>query len=217
MLYKLVSFDFDGTILDIDSSSWFLITSTLGCLNEDLYNKELFEKGIIDYKEWSRRTIELYKRYKLTKEKFLEIFSSQKLVDSCVETLNKLKEKGLKTCIISGGIKNVYDFFAERCGLEVDFPRFCTELYFDRDGNLIGGTYSNYDFEGKIKALEEVCDELGIDLDEVIFVGDGENDIPIFRVVGLSIAFRPKSERVVEEVDEVINDFSELIKVVERA
>ena len=155
MKFKLLALDFDGTLLDINSSSWSLITSALGCEKEDLINKELFKKGKISYAEWSRRTIELYKKYGLTKKKFIELASSQKLVDSCVETLKKLGERGLRTCIISGGIKNFYDYFEKKEGLKVDFPRFCTELFFDEGGKLIGGTYSNYDYEGKIEVLKE--------------------------------------------------------------
>ncbi len=214
MKFNLLASDFDGTLLDINSSSWFLITSALGCEKEDSINEELFKKGKISYAEWSRRTIELYKKYGLTKKKFIELASSQKLVDSCVETLKKLRERGLKTCIISGGIKNFYDYFEKKEGLKVDFPRFCTELFFDEEGKLIGGTYSNYDYEGKIEVLKEICNILKISSKEVVFVGDSENDLPIFKVVGLSVAISPKSKNVEREADIILNTFSDLIEVV---
>lgn len=214
MKYKLVVTDFDGTLWNVESSSWYAITSALGCEKEDNINRKLFYQGKIDYAEWSRRTIELYKKYGLTKKKFLHIISSYKLVDSCVETFRKLRKMGIKTGIISGGIKNVYEFLRRKEGLEVDFPKFASELFFDENGNLIYGTYSNFDFEGKIDVLEEICKESGINLEEVVFVGDDENDLPIFEVVGLSVAINPKSQKVKENSDVVISHFSELLKLV---
>ena len=92
--------------------------------------------------------------------------------------------------------KKFYDYFEKKEGLKVDFPRFCTELFFDKKGKLIGGTYSNYDYEGKIEVLKEICNILKISFEEAIFVGDSENDLPIFKVVGLSLAISPKSKTV---------------------
>ena len=43
-------------------------------------------------------------------------------------------------------------------------------------------------------------------LSEIAFVGDGKNDIPVFSVVGLSIAFNPETEEVANAASVVVRD-----------
>ena len=54
----------------------------------------------------------------------------------------------------------------------------------------------------------------GIDISETVFVGDGENDIAILKEAGLGIAFCPKSNKVREAADVVIEkrDVREILK-----
>ena len=41
----------------------------------------------------------------------------------------------------------------------------------------------------------------GVQLQECIAVGDGENDIPLFREVGYSIAFHPLTEEIAKSAN----------------
>jgi len=47
-------------------------------------------------------------------------------------------------------------------------------------------------------------------LEEICFVGDNLNDVPVFEVVGLPIAFNPKHKSVEEAAKYTIYDFNEL-------
>lgn len=40
----------------------------------------------------------------------------------------------------------------------------------------------------KLSSLEKICDNLNCSLDEVIFFGDGENDLVLIENVGISVA-----------------------------
>jgi phosphoserine phosphatase len=44
----------------------------------------------------------------------------------------------------------------------------------------------------KAQLLQQLADDLGIDLQQVIAVGDGANDLPMLSIAGLGIAFRAK-------------------------
>lgn len=41
-------------------------------------------------------------------------------------------------------------------------------------------------FEGKLRATEEMCREMGIDLEEVAYIGDDVNDIALLEAVGIA-------------------------------
>ena len=44
----------------------------------------------------------------------------------------------------------------------------------------------------KAELLREIAEKEGIDLQQVISVGDGANDLPMLSIAGLGIAFRAK-------------------------
>ena len=64
----------------------------------------------------------------------------------------------------------------------------------------------------KGRALKAVCTRLGIDLNQVVAFGDGENDIPMFNIAGLKYAVNPKCDELIKIADGTINDISHKIK-----
>lgn len=52
--------------------------------------------------------------------------------------------------------------------------------------------------------LEQLCAVLGIAIEQTISVGDGFNDVPIFRKAGLSVAVRNAKDAVKEQVDVIV-------------
>ena len=55
----------------------------------------------------------------------------------------------------------------------------------------------------KLKTLELLCDNLKTIPNKVIFFGDGENDFPIIKVVGLGIAMKNAENIVKENADDI--------------
>ncbi len=66
---------------------------------------------------------------------------------------------------------------------------FVNELQFDEVGQLKGIKATDYDFSGKVAAVELICKEKGIRLSDVVFVGGSFNDADVVRKVGLSIGY----------------------------
>lgn len=55
----------------------------------------------------------------------------------------------------------------------------------------------------KLKTLELLCDDLKTIPNKVIFFGDGENDLPIIKGVGLGIAMKSAEDIVKENADDI--------------
>lgn len=55
----------------------------------------------------------------------------------------------------------------------------------------------------KGQAIVNVCQDLGFQTDEVACIGDNYNDLPMFKIAGLSIAMQNAPEAIKEQVDKV--------------
>lgn len=55
----------------------------------------------------------------------------------------------------------------------------------------------------KLKTLELLCDDLKTIPNKVMFFGDGENDLPIIKGVGLGIAMKNAENIVKENADDI--------------
>ena len=106
------------------------------------------------------------------------------------ETLVAFRQAGLILGLISGGI----DVFLEEAlpdALSIFDHVYVNRLRFDDTGVISGVEANNFDFEGKVDALAEICSRAGCELKQAVFVGEGFNDMAVLRRAGLSIAFAP--------------------------
>ncbi len=214
MTIGLVVFDFDRTVADIPApSTWELIDRVLNCENEDRTLNQSYHSGKIDYASWSRETVELYRRCGFNKTKFDEIMQTYvRPMPGATEVFDALRRSGKKTAIVSGSILNVYDFLRSRYGVRADYVSFASEIFFDEEGKVKGGNFTQYDYEGKVVAIEKICEQAGISIKDSAMVGDSRNDIFAFRKVGLSIAFNSKDQELVKEAKFVIKE-KDLMKI----
>lgn len=215
---KLLGLDFDGTVARYPyPSAWEVIAHGIGCIEEDDALRKSYYDGAFDVRTWSFKSVELYKKYGLTKSVFHELFAkNMRPATGALRLLSELRNRNIKTAIISGSIKEVYEIFEQKFGIKVDFVRIAHQFDFDDDGFLSGGFFTNRDFAGKVIALKEICDKSGIGPDECAFVGNGTNDIPIFKSVGVSFAFNPEKDEVMENANVIINhdDISEILNYI---
>src|SRR6185436_15892158 len=92
------------------------------------------------------------------------------LTQRCRETLVKLREEGVVTAIISGGINTFLEDKFPDFREYVDFA-FINELIFDASdpGLLQGVRATAYDFQGKADALDLICEKAGCSPAEAVF------------------------------------------------
>jgi phosphoserine phosphatase len=211
MTYKLALFDMDDTLLS--GRTIYAIADRKGFRKEV---DKIINQRIPSYK----KTIRIAKLLKgMTLKEFMDIFRSIPLNPSVEETINALREKGLKTAIVT----NSYDVAAEdlRKRLKMDYV-VGNHLIIDR--GIITGEIELHNKNPvddindclsrsvcKRDALYELCNKLGISTREAIAVGDGGVDIPMIEVAGLGVAYRAPPH-VNERADVVITDMKELLR-----
>ena len=189
--YKLIAFDMDSTLINIECIDE--IAAVAGRGPEVAEITEAAMRGeIADYKNNLRRRVALLAGVpvsaleKVWTEKLRLNPGVQAFVEAC-------QSAGLKTLLVSGG----FTFFSERIRgqLRLDFARAntlgvangrLTGTLFDRPwGDIVDGAE-------KRRVLLEVAELMGIEMRQTIAVGDGANDLPMMGAAGLSIAFHPK-------------------------
>ena len=85
-----------------------------------------------------------------------------------------------------------------------------------KDNKIVGEFKWPVGHDNKLPLLEEICKKYGIDLDEVIAIGNDDNDIAKFKQVGFSIAFNTTNKELREIVDKVVegNDLRMILPII---
>jgi phosphoserine phosphatase len=113
-----------------------------------------------------------------------------KLNEGAEILIASLKEREIKFALVSGG----FTFFTDRlqARLALDFTR-ANVLDFDPNSHTTGRIIGDIiGAEAKREFLLELCDSLGIGVNQTIAVGDGANDLRMMQDAGLSIAYHAK-------------------------
>jgi phosphoserine phosphatase len=77
-----------------------------------------------------------------------------------------------------------------------DFSQVCgADLELDgASGVFTGRVARHFEPEDKVAYVAEHCRRAGIGMDQVVAIGDGRSDLPLFRAVGFSVALNASSE-----------------------
>lgn len=123
--------------------------------------------------------------------------------EGALELMQRAREAGWVTALVSGGFHEVIDELAAAAGIDhVVANRF--EI---RDGRLTGALDGPIiDGEAKLRVLEDLAARYGVPRSRVVAVGDGANDRAMVRAAGTGIAFRAKP--ALREAADVIVDGS---------
>ncbi|HIQ32869.1 MAG TPA: phosphoserine phosphatase SerB [Methanothermococcus okinawensis] len=204
----LVLFDLDSTLIEEETLDEL---AKLAGVEEEVkrITRDAME-GRINYEESLKRRVSLLKG--LAVEDVMKVVSRLKLTKGARETVEELKSRGYVVGVISGGFNIVTDRVKRDLGLDYAYSN---ELVV-REGRLTGevrGRVMSPSAKGEI--LEEIAGREKIDLKDTIVVGDGANDIGMFRRAGFRIAFCAK-EVLKREADVVIErrDLREILKYI---
>lgn len=180
---RLICFDMDGVIFR-ERNFWMSLHKAYGTLEQ---GKVLTEKYLYsDYATLVREVVlNLWKGK--SESVYLNEVNKYEYLPGVRKTFDFIKKKGFLVAIISASSVDV----ARRVQIDfgVDFI-FGNKLVF-KDGVATG----EFDWpvgsgnDAKARIVKNLCSSLNIDLKNVIYVGDGKNDVEAFREVGTSIAF----------------------------
>jgi phosphoserine phosphatase len=124
-------------------------------------------------------------------ERLEVVYRKIELTQGAPELIQVLKKLGYKIALISGGFTFVADRLKDRLGIDFAYANL---LEVDAKTNTLAGTVRPPVVNAQRKAdlLDVIAQQEKIDLDQVIAIGDGANDVPMLEKAGLGIAFNAK-------------------------
>lgn len=182
---KLIVFDMDSTLIDAETIDELAEAAGVG--DEVAAITERAMHGELDFSEALQQRVKLLKGLPL--DKAHEALAKMPFMPGAKELVYYLKSRGYKTAMISGGFTIAADRVGETLGMD---HVVSNELLTD-NGYLTGEVRGPLTDQGsKEFVLEEISGKYGIKPDECIVVGDGANDICIFKKAKYAIAFNSK-------------------------
>ena len=226
---KLAFFDMEGTIFKkavdpqktiVPPSVWFVLAESLGpkALAEEKETQRKWKRREYSgYLEWMNETIKIHKKHGLSRKSFEKIVKKVEFHPGVEKTFKYLKHKKVKTVLVSGGFKFQADIALKKLGIDHSF--IACEYFWDNKNNLSQWNLLPADSEGKKHFMKSMIKDYRLNTKECLFVGDGDNDIPLAKSVGVSISFN--GSRKLEDVcthkvvqEEGKEDFSVVLRLI---
>ena len=189
--YKLVAFDMDSTLINIECVDE--IAEAAGRKAEVAAITDAAMRGeISDYKDSLRRRVALLQGVAVSALE--DVYARHLQLNPGVEDfVQACQHAGLKTLLVSGGFTFFSDRVRGRLGLDFARANVLEVAHGVLTGRLVDRPWGDIvDGAEKRRVLLEVCELMGIAPAQAIAVGDGANDLPMMSVAGLSIAFHGK-------------------------
>jgi len=199
----LVIFDVEGVLFDAE-----YLPILAEKLNKEKEIWEITKKGIqgeINWEEGLKTRVDLLKG--IDYETCKEVSDSLPIMTGAREACRALKQAGWKIMAISGGFTIMTDRLKEE--LDLDYI-YSNELKFS-DGKL-DGVNIIVDSD-KAKSARIKIEEWNVKKEDIVVVVDGANDIKLFDICGLGIAYR--AQDLVKDLATVTLEEKNLVKIID--
>ncbi|MEH6468582.1 MAG: phosphoserine phosphatase SerB [Porticoccus sp.] len=182
---RLVVFDMDSTLIDAEVIDELAKEAGVGEQVSEI--TEAAMRGELDFKESFAKRMALLKG--LDESVLERVAARLQLTEGAESLISTLKQLGYKTAILSGG----FDYFGRHIQKKLGIDYVYANQLEIVDGKVTGNvTGEVVDGQRKAQLLREIAAGENVDLEQVIAVGDGANDLPMLSIAGLGIAFRAK-------------------------
>lgn len=183
--HKLACFDMDSTLIEQEVIVELAKTAGIGEQVETI--TEAAMRGEMDFDESFAQRVALLKG--IPTSVLDDICSRLTLSTGARTTISALKALGYHTVLVSGGFTYFARYIAEQLGIdEVHANALDIE-----DGEVTGHVQLPIINGAKKAAIaEHTAERLGIDMSQVVCVGDGANDLPMMALADLGVAFNAK-------------------------
>jgi len=212
-MYRAVALDVCG-VLTTHKSVWQFIHEELDIWTNNAERfQDDFLAGRISYREFCDLDARLWAGIETCQME--RIIDRLPLRDHIDELFSFFKDRSLQVGLISTGLTVLTDRLARQYA--VDFS-IANHLLWKND-RLTGDVEIRVEHDGKGCALRQFARSIGVKPTEIITVGDGESDIPMFQAAGSSIGFVPGgsvSEKMKRAVDVLVTtDMAALVAAVD--
>jgi len=182
---RLVCFDMDSTLIEAEVIDELAKAAGVG--EEVSAITEQAMRGELDFTQSFKRRVGLLKGLD---ESVLEgIAHSLPITEGAEDLIRALRALGYKTAILSGGFTYFGHYLQQKLGIDYVYAN---ELVI-ADGKVTGEVRGQVvDGQRKAELLKQLAAQENLNLQQVIAVGDGANDLPMLSLAGLGIAFRAK-------------------------
>ncbi len=199
----LVIFDVEGVLFDAE-----YLPILAEKLNKEKEIWEITKKGIqgeINWEEGLVKRVDLLKG--LSFETCQEAATSLPIMTGAKEACRALKAAGWKLLAISGGFTIMTDPLKKELNLDYVFSN---DLIF-KDGKL-DGVKIHVDSD-KAKSAKIMISEWNENKDDIVVVVDGANDVKLFDICGLGIAYR--AQDIVKDLATTSLEEKNLVKIID--
>lgn len=184
--FHLIAMDMDSTLVGIETIDEIADIHGIRKQVAEITEKTMY--GEIDFSEGLIQRVALLKG--LDHSVLQRVYDERLMFNPGAEKmLKQMKIAGIKTMLISGGFTFFTDKLKDRLGLDYTFANTLEIVNGKLTGRLVGEVFGA---KGKGQVLNKICNELGFRKENLIAIGDGANDLPMFAEVGVSIAYHAK-------------------------
>ncbi|CAA0082219.1 Phosphoserine phosphatase SerB2 [BD1-7 clade bacterium] len=182
---RLVCFDMDSTLIEAEVIDELAKAAGVG--DQVVAITESAMRGDIDFTESFAQRLALLEG--LDESVLQGIAETLPLTEGMENLISTLKRYGFKTAILSGGFNYFGRYLQNKLGFDYVYANEL-EIHEGKVTGKVSGTV--VDGQRKAELLVHLAAQEGIDLEQVVAVGDGANDLPMLSKAGLGIAFRAK-------------------------
>lgn len=203
---KLAVFDFDSTLMDGETLEFF--AKELGIEEDIRVVTDKAMRGELDFFESLTERVSQLKGLPVSKVD--EICKNLPLMSGAKEVVRGLKDKGFTVVCFSGGFRNATIEFAKLLGLDAEF----SNTLHSKDGvltGLVGGEMMFNDSKGQM--LIRLQKLLNVSPQNTLVVGDGANDLSMFKYASKRVAFCAKP--ILKAQANIIIDDKDLTKILD--
>ena len=183
--HKLVCFDMDSTLIEQEVIVELGKAAGVGAQVESI--TEAAMRGEIDFDESFAQRVALLKGLSTTV--LDEICARLTLSIGARTTVSAFKTLGYHTVLVSGGFTYFARYIAEQLGIDEVHAN-----HLDIAEGEVTGHVQMPILNGAKKAtiVAQTAERLGLDMSEVVCVGDGANDLPMMALADLGVAYKAK-------------------------
>ncbi|WP_379543219.1 phosphoserine phosphatase SerB [Psychrobacter sp. R86515] len=183
--HKLACFDMDSTLIEQEVIVELAKTAGIGEEVEAITESAM--RGEIDFDESFAQRVALLKG--TSTDVLDDICSRLTLSTGARTTISALKALGYHTVLVSGGFTYFARYIAEQLGIdEVHANALDIE-----EGEVTGHVqWPIVNGAKKAAIVEHTAERLGIEMSQVVCVGDGANDLPMMALADLGVAYHAK-------------------------
>ena len=210
-MFKLICFDLDKTLTK--QISWHELTTKLGGdlkKHLDLYQK--MKRNELSFEIVKKEVIKMYQKTgKATKNNINNILQNIDLHDDAINLINYFKSQNFKIYIISGALESYVQYFSKI--LNVDGYYSNGDFVYDNNNEITDLNFDPDEKSRKVTQLRQLMAQLQIKLVQVVYIGDGDNDIEVFKIVK-GIAVHSKSKELIKLAWKSTNSLSDIKNII---